>query len=179
MESYNLKTIDDLSYKVSGSTDINTIDRDAFPIIINNTKKLEKLGIFKEVIESQDVIFEDRSLSIIVSNPFYEKVKFVIASYLESETPPTFSELLTLKIPDDKAMECINVRSDMLINLISQISASDKSFIENIINTVLQGNNFNAQSLKEINTLNKILYFNNLSFIKMMMPNFKDLILDY
>lgn len=182
LENVELQTIDEISYKSISSTDFNEIDRTIFPIIINNSRNIESLNHFNEQVEDLNVIFIDRSLSIIVSKNYYERFKFVLDSYFGFNKEPNLHELLNLKVPNNEAMKYIKIRSEMLIDLISQISASDKSFIENLIDRILKGDyeiSQISQTIKNINSINKMLYFIDLAFIKMIMPKYLDLVLNY
>ena len=60
---------------------------------------------------------------------------------------------------------------------IAGLDSEEKLRIERIIDKVLQDKG--PFGLKGINTISKILYFIDLAFIKMMVPEYKDVILTY
>jgi type I restriction-modification system DNA methylase subunit len=176
-KNVELKTIDDLSYKISSDTEIEEINRRNFPILIYNRYNVENLSSYKEIIEDSDVIFKFNSLEISVNEWYYENLRLTIESYIEFNESPKFSELLKLKVPNERVLDVYKVQREILQSKISNITAENKLLIENTIEDIL--NSGNSESMNKINTIREILYFLDLSFVKMMAPEYKDIILNY
>jgi hypothetical protein len=85
--------------------------------------------------------------------------------------------LLKLKVPNERVLDVYKVQREILQSKISNITAENKLLIENTIEDIL--NSGNSESMNKINTIREILYFLDLSFVKMMAPEYKDIILNY
>jgi len=177
IENVSLPTLDILSYKISSNTNIQEIDRKEFPILISNRYNIESISSFSEEIKESDVIFNYKSLEIRVNQRYYENVRLTLESYIEFTESPKHSELLSLKIPDDKVLKVYRIQKELLETKLLQITPDDKLLIENIIDSILD--NGDITNINEISSIREILYFIDLAFIKMMAPEYKDELLTY
>jgi len=173
----DLLTVEDLSYRVSGDLEAYTIDRDSFPILILNQHNLKKLGRFKEIVFGNDVHFKYKSLTIIVHQKYYDKFKITIDSYFNFAEQFDIRKFVKIKIPTDDIRDIIHIKKNQLFKKISGLSSEEKLRIEKIIDNILQDKT--PFGIRGISTVSKILYFIDLSFIKMMAPEYKDVILMY
>lgn len=177
LEGIDLPTIKDMSYNIKGELEIYTINRENFPILILNQYNIKKIGRFSETALGSDVHFQYKSLKIIVDQNVYEKIKLVIESYFTFTDSPNMEELLQLKIPSERVMNIMKIRMARLYQKIAGLNSEEKLQIENIVDNILS-----SQDLEEVESfksISEILYFNDISFIKMMAPEFKDEILAY
>ena len=177
LNSIKMPTIEEMSYKIKGELEIYTINRRDFSILILNPYKIKRIGRFSETIIGSDVHFQFKSLKIIVDQSVYEKVKLIIDSYFAFTESPNIKELLKLRIPSDKAMEIIKIKKSLLYKKISGLNSEEKIQIETIVDNILSFQNLEGTA--SINSINKILYFNDISFIKIMAPEFKDELIAY
>ncbi len=74
-------------------------------------------------------------------------------------------------------MDIIKIKRSLLYKKIAALTSEEKIQIENIIDIILKNGNLKGADF--INSISKILYFIDMSFIKMMAPQFKDEILTY
>lgn len=74
-------------------------------------------------------------------------------------------------------MDIIKIKRSLLYKKIAALTSEEKIQIENIIDIILKNGNLKGADF--INIISKILYFIDMSFIKMMAPQFKDEILTY
>ena len=172
-----MPTMKDLSYEIKGELEIYTINRKNFPILILNPYKTKKIGRFNETPLGSDVHFQFKSLKIIVHQSIYEKIKLIIDSYFTFNESPKLKTLLILKIPSEKVMELIKIKKARLFKKISGLNTEEKLQIEIMVDRILSSQEI--EGTEYINSISKILYFNDISFIKMMAPEFKDEILTY
>jgi len=172
-----LPSIQEKSYSIKGELEIYTPDRKIFPILVLNPFKLKKIGEFTEIIAGSDVHFKHKSFKVIVKQRYYEKVKLILDNYLSFTEQPKVKELLDLRIPTEDIMEIIRIKKRLLFNKISNISSEDRLVIENIVDDVLTSGN--TENINLINSINKILYFIDISFIKMIAPDYKEDLLAY
>lgn len=170
-------TIKDLSYQVKGELETYTINRKQFPILILNPYKIKRIGQFKEKPLGSDVHFQFKSLKIIVNQSIYEKIKLIVDSYFTFNESPKLKKLLNLKIPSDKIMELIKLKKARLFKKISGLNTEEKLQIETMVDNILSSQGI--EGTEHINSISKILYFIDISFIKMIVPEFKDEILAY
>lgn len=173
----DLPTVEDLSYRISGDLEAYTIDRDSFPILILNQHNLKKLGRFKEIVFGDDAHFKYKSLTIIVHQKYYDKFKITIDSYFNFAEQFDIRKLVKLKIPTDDIRDIIHIKKNRLFKKIAGLNSEEKLRIGKIIENILQDRT--PFGIKGISTISKILYFIDLSFIKMMAPEYKDVILTY
>jgi len=171
------QTIEQLTRFIGGDIDIYNINRNDFPVLLINQKKINKLGAFKEIITESDVHFSYKSLKIIVNEAYYKKVKFVLESYIKFEEKPRFSKLLKLKVPSSKSLELIKTYKILLFRKISLLSSDDKQKIEEYIEEIL--NTANNSDSRFIDSASKILYFIDMAFVKMIAPKYKGEIMTY
>lgn len=172
-----LRTIDSLSYKLNTQSELSSINRDTFPIIIENFRNVQVLSDFSEEIENDNVVFKYRSLKFYVRSSYYEKLRMTLESYVKFCDTPTFLELLRLKIPTDNVISEIREKKAILFKQISHPTIEEKTEIEKIIDNILEFNN--SQGIESIENINQILYFIDLAFIKMICSAYKDFILEY
>ena len=177
LRNLTLSTLRDTSYKIKSELEIYSINRKEFPILILNPNKVKKLKRFTENPLGTDVHFNYKTCKIIVNLKFYEKVKLAIDSYFNFTESPTFEELLILKLPSDEILDLINVEKTLLLKKISGLGTDDKKRIESIVDNVLA--NENVEDVGILNNISRILYFIDLSFIKMIAPKFIEEILAY
>jgi len=177
LKDVKMPTIEDLSRVIKGELEIYVSDRKAFPILIINPYKIEKIGQLSEKVLGTDVFFEYKSLKIVVNERFYKKVKMAVESYFSFADSGKFSELSVIKIPSSKAMEIINIKKQNLNHKLAQLTSDDKIMIETVIDDILSTKK--VHSIEKINSISKILYFIDCAFIKMMTPKYKDDILTY
>ena len=177
LRSVDCKTFERLTKFIGGDIDIYTLNREDFPLLINNQKNMKKVGLFKESITESDVYFSYKSLKIIVSKEYYEKIKLVLDSYIRFEEKPQFSELLKLKVPSSKSLELIRIHKMLLFQKISPLSSDDRERIEELIEDIL--NSGDKSDIGFIDSISKILYFIDMAFIKMIAPKYKEEILTY
>jgi hypothetical protein len=177
LNKIDLPTIDDLSYRIKGELEIYTIDRRSFPILILNQFKIKKVGKFKEIVFGDDIHFQYKSLKIIVHQKLYEAVKLAIESYFNFSEKFNIVDLLQVKIPSQKIIEVIRIKKNQIFKKFALLIPEDKNAIESLIDNILLTQDINGE--RDINTVSKLLYFINLSFIKMMVPKYKDEILTY
>jgi len=173
----NLPIINDLSYRISGELEIYNIDRKAFPILIINQHKLKKIGRFKEIVFGDDVHFQYKSFKIIVNQRIYERFKLALESYFTFSEKYNVNDLLHIKIPSEEIMEVIKIKKTQIFKKFAILTPKDKNEIENSIDNILTTRDINGVNF--INTVSKLLYFIDLSFIKMMAPKYKEEILSY
>ncbi|MFX1450549.1 MAG: N-6 DNA methylase [Promethearchaeota archaeon] len=177
LQNIEIPTIQDLSYRITGELEIYTIDRKSFPILLLNPYKIKKLGLFKEITSESNVHFQYKTFKLIVHQKIYDKIKVILDSFFEFEDSQKTERLLQLRIPNDTIMEIIKIQKSRLYNKIATLTSDEKNQIEQIIDDILKDGNITKTDF--INSISKILYFINISFIKMMVPQFKDEILAY
>ncbi|MBD3215030.1 MAG: N-6 DNA methylase [Candidatus Lokiarchaeota archaeon] len=177
MENVSMHTFDDLSYKLSSNIDIEEIDRKNFPIFISNRYGTENISSFQEKVHNSDVIFIYGSLEIQVNQKYYENVRIMLESYIDFTESPKFSELLSLKVPNERVLEVYKIQKERLESKLTQITADDKLLIESSIESILK--NGLSGEITKINSIREILHFIDMAFIKMIAPDYKDHILTY
>ena len=177
LDDIDLPTIKVLSHEIKGDLDIFTINREDFPILINNRYNIEKIGEFREIVSGSDVHFIYKSLKIIVHERLYEKFKLVTESYINFSERQIFSELIEQKIPSNEIFEVIRIKKELLIKKVALPTSEEKIQIENVIEDIL--NSKSVQGIEKINSISKILYFIDIAFIKMIAPEYKNEILAY
>ena len=173
-----MPSIEQLSYEIRGELDIYTIsDRKTFPILVINKYNTKKIGIFKETALGENVQFQYKSLKIVVHERFYEKFKIAIDGYFSYSDKYDFRALLKLKLPSTNILTLIKIKKSILYKKIAILNSDQRSEIDAIIEEVLQHRELTNS--KYINTIAKIIHFIDLTFIKMVAPEYKEEILAY
>jgi len=85
--------------------------------------------------------------------------------------------LIGLKLPSDEILDLIDVEKTLLLKKISGLGSDDKKRIESIVDNVLVTKDI--EDVGYLNSINRILYFIDVSFIKMIAPKFIEEILAY
>ena len=80
-------------------------------------------------------------------------------------------------MPSDEILDLISVEKTVLLKKISGLGSDDKKRIESIVDNVLA--NKNIEDVGYLNNIHRILYFIDISFIKMIAPEFIEEILAY
>lgn len=177
LREIRLPTVRDLSYRISGELEIYNVDRKSFPILILNQHKLKKLGRFTETVFGNDVHFQFRSFKVIVYQRIYERFKLALESYFDFAKKYNVDDLLNVKIPSEEIMEVIGIKKTQIFKKFALLTSDDKNRIEDSINNILSAQDISG--IDFINTVSKLIYFIDLSFIKVMAPKYKDEILAY
>ena len=108
-------------------------------------------------------------MKIIVDQSIYEKIKLVFESYFNFADSPNMEELLQLKIPSDRVMNVMKIRKTHLYQKIAGINSEEKHQIEMIVDNILSSQNL--EEVESIKKISQIIYFNDISFIKMVSIN--------
>jgi len=177
LHNVTLPTIDKLSYKLKGELEIYTIDRKSFPILILNQFNVKKLGKFTEIVFGKDVHFQFKSFKIIVHQRLYQEIKLVLESYFSFSDKYNVESLLRLKIPSEAIMDVIKIKKERLFQRIPNLNSVMKIKIEQTVDGILATNT--QADVDEIKHISEILYFINIAFIKMMAPDYKDVLITY
>ncbi|KKM64301.1 hypothetical protein LCGC14_1502710 [marine sediment metagenome] len=74
-------------------------------------------------------------------------------------------------------MEIIKIKKERLFQKIPNLNSEEKIKIEQTVDRILATNTKAGEN--EIKLISEILYFINIAFIKMMAPNYKDILLTY
>jgi len=101
----------------------------------------------------------------------------VLESYFSFSDKHNVDSLLRLKIPSEAIMEIIKIKKERLFQKIPNLNSEIKIKIEQTVDGILATNT--QVGVDEIKRISEILYFINIAFIKMMAPDYKDVLMSY
>jgi len=179
LKDIEVNTINEKSYKLDKSSiPLSDINRNVFPIIIENPRKVHALREFSEIIEEDTIIFKYKSFTVRVSEWYYDRVKLILDSYIQFQDNPNTKDLLTLKIPSKKEMKEISSLKEVLMEELYDLSIEDKNTIEHYIEDLLRSDIAKVEKI-ELSTCAQKKYFIDLAFILMLVPKYKEFLKNY
>ncbi|KKN04793.1 hypothetical protein LCGC14_1093850 [marine sediment metagenome] len=101
----------------------------------------------------------------------------MLESYFSFSDKHNVDSLLRLKIPSEAIMEIIKIKKERLFQKIPNLNSEIKIKIEQTVDGILATNT--QVGVDEIKRISEILYFINIAFIKMMAPDYKDVLMSY
>ncbi|KKN57208.1 hypothetical protein LCGC14_0564540 [marine sediment metagenome] len=174
--SLKLSKVDDLVYKIDKFQEIDTVDRDSFPLIIQGiatTKTIKSLRV-KET--GNDRVFYNRNFKIYCLTQIaddFEKVLNNFRLFREKAFNP--EDILELRLLSKKEFDIIQSIRTRIYSSLRRLGSIEKIKLEKIVENIL--NNKNLEDIEELDNINEFIYFIDIAFIKMIVPDHKDSIL--
>ncbi|MHA1147766.1 MAG: N-6 DNA methylase [Promethearchaeota archaeon] len=171
----DLSSIDDLAYKIDNDQEIHSVDRYSFPLIIKGIDTINTIKSLKVKETEDNRIFYNRSFKIYCSNQLVDDFQKVLENfqfYKEHGFNP--NELLELRILSKKEFNLIYSIKTKIYNSLRKLKSEDKAKIEKIVENILKNGNY--KSIEALENINEFIYFIDIAFIKMMIPNHQDFI---